>query len=87
MLPGPFPSDANKTVVVTITVTCSSPGGTYNGWQFEPLSGQVLTLSRVVAYDGIGKRISFAFSRFYNETEPDSGDYGGDIGFMGIVNI
>jgi hypothetical protein len=87
VLPGPFPSDTNKTVGVTITVTCSSPGGTYNGWQFEPLSGQVLTLSRVVAYDGIGKRISFAFSRFYNETEPDSGEYGGDIGFMGIVNI
>jgi hypothetical protein len=87
MLPGPFPGDTPKTVAVTITVTCSSPGGNYNGWELEPLSGQVLTLSQSVAYDGVGKRIAYAFSQFYAENEPDEGNYGGTIGFMGITNI
>lgn len=86
-LPGPFADDSPQTVTVTITVTCSSPGGNLNGWEFEPMSGQIVTRTSAVAYDGVGKRIGYAFTSFYNEYEPDEGYYGGDIVFAGIEDI
>lgn len=85
-LPGPFPSDSPKTVNVTITVAYSSPGGTYNGRVYEPMN-HVIALTQAVAYDGVGKRIAFTFTAIYAETDPESGEYGAQLGFAGIVNV
>jgi hypothetical protein len=85
-LPGPFPSDTAKTVTVTITVAYASPGGTYNGRVYEPMN-HVIALTQAVAYDGIGKRIAFTFTAIYAETDPESGEYGAQLGFAGIVNV